>query len=145
MRGIRKRIDQRRVVVGAGRRIVALQWCRCWSSVFVNLRTESNIPGQTSGSGILEVGRSADTSSVGTDHQYYDFVFGSSTHMELQPAEAAAWVTHWRTQAEIPLDSQRVRGSSARKNLRLGIDCGQGGSDCDDGCDSEFHCDGCGG
>ena len=28
----------------------------------------------------------------------------SSTHMELQPAEAAAWVTHWRTQAEIPLD-----------------------------------------
>lgn len=30
---------------------------------------------------------------------------GSSTHMELQPAEAAAWVTHWRTQAEIPLDS----------------------------------------
>ena len=72
-------------------------------------------------------------------------VFGSSTHMELQPAEAAAWVTHWRTQAEIPLDSQRVRGSSARKNLRLGIDCGQGGSDCDDGCDSEFHCGGCDG
>ena len=74
------------------------------------VRIESNIPGQTSGSGILEVGRSADTSSVGAKRQYSDLFSRRSTHMELQPAEAAAWVTHWRTQAEIPLDDQRVRG-----------------------------------
>lgn len=39
------------------------------------VRIESNIPGQTSGSGILEIGRGADTSSVGAGYQYGDFIY----------------------------------------------------------------------
>ena len=104
MRGIRKRIDQRKVVVEAGRRIAVPQWYRCWSSVFVKYALRvTYLVRQV----VAAFWKSAEVQtqvvSVLAISMVTLFTRGS-THMELQPAEAAAWVTHWRTQAEIPLD-----------------------------------------
>lgn len=99
------RIDRRKVVVEAVRRIAAPQWYRCWSSVFAKsaLRVTYLVKQV-----VAAFWKSAEvqTQVVSVLIISIETLFTrSSTYMELQPAEAAASVTHWRTQAEIPLDS----------------------------------------
>lgn len=66
--------------------------------------------GQAGGSGVLEVGRSADTADVGTVGSAPRRAGrkrggGGRTHTPEHPAEVAAPCVHCSTQAEIPLGS----------------------------------------